>query len=117
MRFRRENSIQGNVRSELTLGLKWIEEIAHPVLTETLSPIKKHIDDILVPFEQAESVETQLLKKVPQQALDFLVLAWQQDHFFDQSRSKQNHYHQRESQEFLACAEGLLADEFEGLKT
>ena len=117
MRFRRENSIQGNVRSELTLGLKWIEEIAHPVLTETLSPIKKHIDDILVPFEQAESVETQLLKKVPQQALDFLVLAWQHDHFFDQSRSKQNHYHQRESQEFLACSEGLLANEFEGLKT
>ena len=106
-----------NVRSELTLGLKWIEEIAHPVLRETLSPIKKHLDDIFVPFEQAESVETQLLKKVPQQALDFLVLGWQQEHFFDQSRSKQNHYHQRESQEFLACAEGLLADEFEGLKT
>ncbi len=57
------------------------------------------------------------MKKVPQQALDFLVLAWQQEHFFDQSRSKQKHYHQRESQEFLACAEGLLADEFEGFKT
>lgn len=97
--------------------MKWIEEIEHPALKEVLTPIQKHRDDILAPFEQAENVYDQLREKVPQQALDFLVLAWQHEHCFYQSRSKQKHFHQRESQEWLAFAEGLLPDEFESLKT
>lgn len=105
-----------NVRSELMLIFQWIEQINHPALTETLTPIKKHIDDILVPFEQAEMVYCQLLEKVSRQSLDFLVLAWQHDHFFHQSQSKQKYYHQKECQEWLAFAESLLADDFDSLK-
>lgn len=105
-----------NVRSELELLLNWIEAINHPALTETLTPIQKHMDDILVPFEQAQVVYAQLLEVVPQQALDFLVLAWKHDHLFYQSRSKQKRHHQAESREWLAWAQGILDDQFEVLK-
>ncbi len=104
------------VRSELTLVLQWLAEIDHPALKEALTPIHKHLDDILVPFVQAESVYAQLQQQVPRQALDFLVLAWQHEHSFHQSRSKQKHYHHRESQEWLAFAQGLLGHEFDSLK-
>ena len=97
--------------------MKWLEALDHPALKAALTPIQKHLDDILVPFEQAEAVSIQLPRKVPEPALDFLVLAWQQDHFSHQSRSKQKHCHQRETQEWLAFAEGILDHEFDSLKT
>lgn len=53
---------------------------------------------------------------VPSQAFDFLVLAWHHAHLVYQSQSKQKRYQQRERQEWLACAEGLLGEEFATLK-
>ena len=53
---------------------------------------------------------------VPHDALDFLVLAWHHDHLVHQSGSKPKRYHQRERDFWLACAEGLLGDEFDPLK-
>ena len=44
------------------------------------------------------------------------MLAWHHDHFVHQSRAKQKRYHQRERDFWLACAEGLLGDEFAPLK-
>jgi hypothetical protein len=104
------------VRSELTLLLTMIEEINCAAICKTLKPIQSHIDDILVPFEQAEAMYAQLLAVVPRQTLDFLVVAWHHDHFSYQSQAKQKHYHQQERDHWLACAEGLLDDAFEALK-
>src|SRR6267378_1551635 len=71
-----------------------------------------HLDDILVPFEQAESLHIALLDLVPQQILDALVLAWHHAHLSYQSSAKQKRYHQHESQQWLDFAEGLLENQF-----
>ncbi len=48
--------------------------------------------------------------------IDFLVLAWHHEHLGDQSGSKKKRYHQSERDFWLACAEGLLGNEFDTLK-
>ena len=104
------------VRSELTLLLHMIAELDCAAIITTLKPIQKHIDDIVVPFAQAEAIATELRAVVPHHALDFLVLAWHHDHFSYQSQAKNKRYHHRERDEWLACAEGLLEEEFVRLK-
>jgi hypothetical protein len=69
----------------------------------------------LVPFQQAEAIQAQLLEVVPQHALDGLVLAWHHDHLNSLSHAKQKRYHQKEREAWLAFAEGLLSDECEPL--
>jgi hypothetical protein len=105
-----------NVRSELTLLLSLIEEIDDAVLRQLLRPIRSHLGDILVPFEQAESVHAELLTLIPQQLVDALVLAWHHEHLAYQAYGKQKRYHQHERQQWLAFAEGLLGHPFEPLK-
>lgn len=105
------------VRAELTMLLHMIEELNCAALTCTLKPIRNHIDDILVPFAQAEKIDAELRLVVPHEVLDFLVLAWHHDHLVYQSGSKAKRYHQTERDFWLACAEGLLDDDFEPLKT
>ena len=105
-----------NVRSELTLLLSLIEEIDDAVLRQLLRPIRSHLEDILAPFEQAESVHAELLALIPQQLVDALVLAWHHEHLSYQSHAKQKHYHQHESQQWLNFAEGCLDNQFEPLK-
>jgi len=107
---------QQNVRSELTLLFDMIEGLDGVAITQTLQPIRTHLDDILVPFKQVEVVAAELRFVVPHEALDFLVLAWHHDHFVDQSGSKQKSYHRRERDFWLACAEGLLGDAFDTIK-
>ncbi|MFH1632929.1 MAG: hypothetical protein ABIG63_02825, partial [Chloroflexota bacterium] len=111
----RLRTVEG-VRSELMLLFTMMETLEEAPLTDTLKPIREHIDDILVPFEQVEVIHAELRAAVPPQALDMLVLAWHHDHFLYQSQSRQKRYHQREREEWLAHAEGLLDDEFEPLK-
>ena len=106
---------QEDVRSELILLLDMIQELDCVALTCTLKPIRKHIDDILVPFKQAEHIDAELRVVVPHDALDFLVLAWHHDHFAYQSGSKHKRYLQRERDFWLSCAEGLLDHEFDRL--
>jgi len=112
----RLRTVEG-VRSELTLLVRMIEEIDCTAITKVLTPIKAHIDDLLVPFEQGEAIYAQLLEVVPHNALDALVLAWHHDHLCYQSQAKHKHYHQRERDEWLAFAAGLLDEAFEPLKT
>jgi hypothetical protein len=104
------------VRSELTLLLDMIEALDCMAISRTLKPIRKHLADILVPCKQAEAIAAELRLVVPHDALDFLVLAWHHDHLSYQSRSKQRRYQQRERDFWLACAEGLLGNEFDTLK-
>src|SRR5713101_223258 len=75
------------------------------------------MDDIVVPFAQAEALDAKLLAVVPRQPLDFLVLAWHHAHLSDQAQAQLQHYHQQERDHWLACAEGLLDEEGVALKT
>src|SRR5438445_6558506 len=105
-----------NVRSELTLLFDMIAELDCAALTHTLKPLRTSLDDIVVPFAQAEAIHAELRAVVPHDALDFLVLAWHHDHLVYQSGSKPKRYHQKERDFWLACAEGLLGNEFDPLK-
>jgi len=113
--FGRLRTVAG-VRSELTLLFNLIEEIEDAVLPKLLQSLRSHLDDIVAPFEQAESMHAALLDLLPQQILDALVLAWHHAHLSYQSQAKQKHYHQHESQQWLAFAEGVLDNQFEPLK-
>jgi hypothetical protein len=107
---------QENVRSELLLLFDMLQELDCATITHTLTPIRKHIDDIVVPFKHAETIATELRGVVPHEALDFLVLAWHHEHLSYQSGSKPKRYSQKERDFWLAGAEGLLGDEFDPLK-
>ncbi len=111
----RLRTVEG-VRAELTLLLDMIAELDCAAIPHTLKPIHEHIDDMLVPFAQAEAMDVELRAVVPHEALDCLVLAWHHDHLVYQSGSKQKRYHQREREFWFACAEGLLGDAFDILK-
>src|SRR6266705_1463646 len=93
-----------------------IEELDCAAIRNTLKTIYKHLDDILVPFKQAEAIAAELRDVVPHDVLDFLVLAWHHDHLSYQSGAKQKRYHQRERQFYLACAQGLFEETFDALK-
>jgi hypothetical protein len=106
-----------NVRTELTLLFHMIEALDCAAITHTLKPLQQHIDDIVAPFTQAETIAAELRAVVPHDVLDFLVLAWHHDHCASPAPAKPKHYHQREREFWLACAAGLLEDEFDTLKT
>jgi hypothetical protein len=105
-----------SVRADLTTILHLLEELGCAAVTRMLKPIRNHIEDILVPFAQAEKIDAELRAVVPHEVLDFLVLAWHHDHLVYQSGSKSKRYHQSERAFWLACAEGLLGDAFDTLK-
>jgi hypothetical protein len=94
-----------------------IEEIEHTAIPQILQPLQTHIDEIVVPLQQAEAIQAQLLEVVPRQAFAFLVRAWHHDHLSYASPAKQKRYHPRERCDWLACAEGLLDDQFDALQT
>jgi hypothetical protein len=104
------------VRAELTRLFDMIEALDYAAMTHTLKPIRKHLDDLLVPFKQAEAIDAELRFVVPHEALDFLVLAWHQDHLSHQSGSKKKRYYQNERDFWLVCADSLLGDAFDTLK-
>ena len=106
---------QAHVRSELLPLFDMIEALDCVAMSKTLQPIRTHLDDMLVPFQQAEAIDAELRAMVPHEALDFLVLAWHHDHFGHQAGSKKKGYHHRERDFWLACAEGLLGDAFDTL--
>jgi hypothetical protein len=107
---------QQDVRAELTLLFDMMAELDCPAVTTTLKPIRTHLDDIVVPFAQAEAIAAELRAIVPHEAFEFLLLAWHHEHLVYQSPAKQKRAHQREREFWLACAEGLVGDAFDTLK-
>jgi hypothetical protein len=107
---------QENVRSELLVLFDMIQELDCAALTHTLTPMRTHVDDMVVPFKHAEAIATELRCVVPHEALEFLVLAWHQEHLSYQAGSKPKRYFQTERDFWLAGAEGLLGDEFDTLQ-
>jgi hypothetical protein len=100
----------------LPLLLCLIEEINDPELPKLRKPIRSHLDDILSPVEQADSLHAELLDLMPQPIVDALGLAWHHDHLSYQSSGKHKSYHQRERQPWLDFSEGLREHQFEPLK-
>jgi len=113
--FGRLRNVAG-VRSELMVLLSLIEEIEDAKLPHILKPIWSHLDDLLVPFKQVESIHTELLDLMPESVVEALVLAWHHDHLSHQSHGRKTHYHQRERQQWLNFAQGLLEDQFDKFK-
>jgi hypothetical protein len=107
---------QQDVRSELILLFDMLADLDCAAVTTTLKPIRTHLDAIVVPFAQAEAIDAELRAIVPHEAFEFLVLAWHHEHLVYQSPAKQKRAHQRERGFWLACAEGLVGDEFNTLK-
>ena len=104
------------VRSALIYLLDMIQEVEDEKLAKLLKPIRSHLDDIFVPFEQVESVHGELLELMPEPIVDALVLAWHHNHLSYQSHGQKKHAHQQQSQQWLDFAEGLLDDQFEPRK-
>jgi len=69
-----------SVRSELMLLFDMIDALDCAAMSKALKPIRQHLDDILVPFQQLDAVAAALRLLVPHEALDFLVLAWHHGH-------------------------------------
>ena len=111
----RLRTVEG-VRSDLTVILSLMEDINDEKLPKLLKSIRAHMEDILVPFRQAERIHTDLLELMPEKIVDALVLAWHHDHLFYQSRGKKKHYHRRESHFWLDVSEGLLDEKFDEFK-
>ena len=105
-----------DVRSALTLLFDMLAELDCAAVTTPLTPLRTHLDDLVVPFAQAEAIDAALRAIVPHEACEFLVLAWHHEHLVDQAQAKQKRAHQRERAFWLACAEGLVGDEFDTLK-
>jgi hypothetical protein len=111
----RLRTVEG-VRSALIYLLDMIQEVDDEKLAKLLKPLRSHLDDILVPFEQVESVHGELLELMPEPIVDALVLAWHHNHLSYQSHGQKKHAHQQQSQQWLDFAEGLLDDQFEPRK-
>ena len=111
----RLRTVEG-VRSALIYLLDMIQEVDDEKLAKLLKPIRSHLDDIFVPFEQVESVHGALLELMPEPIVDALVLAWHHNHLSSQSHGQKKHAHQQQSQQWLDFAEGLLDDQFEPRK-
>ena len=79
--------------------------------------MQAHVDDMLVPCAQAEAMYATLRAVVPRQPFDFRVLAWPHDHLSSQAQAKPKHDPQQERDHWLACATGLLDEDFAALKT
>ncbi len=96
-----------NVRSDLSLLFDMIAALDCAAITHPLKPIRQHIDDMVVPFQQAEAMAAERRAVVPHDACDWLVLAWHHDPLVYQSGAKPKRSHQKERAFWLACAEGL----------
>jgi len=107
---------QEKVRSELLRLFDMIQALDCAAITHTLTPIRQHIDDIVVPCKHTEAMATALRGVGPHEALEFLVLAWHYEHLSSPAGSKPKRDFHTERDFWLAGAEGLLGDEFDTLK-
>jgi hypothetical protein len=104
-------------RAELTMLLPLLEAIDSGAMGTILTPIRAHLDDIVVPYAQAEMMYAQLLERMPQQVFDALIVAWHHDHLRHQCQTKQKRDHHRERPQWLDVADGLLEQDIEPLQT
>lgn len=100
------------VKSQLEAVLAMIEELDHVAIKGIVKPLKKHLDDILVPFEQLDKIYAELLESVETKTLEFLTLAWHHEHFSHQTKGKEKRHHCHERDFWLEIAEVQLTKGF-----
>jgi len=64
---------QQDVRSDLTVLFDMLTALDCTAVTTTLKPIRTHLDDLVVPFAQAEAIAAAFQAIVPHEACEFLV--------------------------------------------
>ncbi|MBF0237109.1 MAG: hypothetical protein HQM12_05325 [SAR324 cluster bacterium] len=106
-----------NVQPQLEALLSLIEGVNHVGLQGIVGSLKKHIDEILVPFEQLDRIKAELLEQVHESTLEYLYMAWHHEHFSHQTKSRQKQYHQSERNFWLELAEDVLGPNFQNAKT
>ena len=108
---------KAGVRSELTTLVQLFDEIDSGAIGPILKPIRAHLDEIVVPYEQAEMRYAQLLERVPQPVLEALIVAWRHDHLSHQCRAKHKRSHHLARPQWLEGADGLLDHDITPLHT
>ncbi|MGK5094303.1 hypothetical protein WDW89_20090 [Deltaproteobacteria bacterium TL4] len=108
---------KSEVKPQLEAILSMIEEVDHVGIKGIVTSLKKHLDEILVPFEQLDQIKVELLKKIEENTLEYLYQAWHHEHFSHQSKSRQRRYHQNERDFWLDIAEGVLNKDLQNAKT
>lgn len=105
------------VKGELNAIFTLMEDLFYPPIKKVIDTLRKHLDDIVLCYKDLQEIYQTLSKLIPEQnALDFLCLAWQHEHKSYQTKSETRVYHQKESNFWLNCAEGLLQDGFHEFK-
>jgi len=106
------------VKDEVSAIFTMMEELNYSPIKEAVSSLREHLEEITKCYINAQSIYDNLLTIVPEQnILDFLCLAWHHEHKFYQTKSEAKKYHQAESNFLLNCAEGLLQEEFQEIKS
>jgi hypothetical protein len=114
---------QGKLRTkeggyaERTRRFQLLTAMDEAALDNILPPIQAHLDDSLVPSQQAEMMYAPLLTQVPQQIFEALSLAWHHHHLRHQSQGQQTPSHLFESQQWRDVADGLLARDIAPIQT
>jgi len=93
-----------------------MEALGCAAITTTRTPMRTHIDAIVVPLQHAEAIDAALRAVVPHAVVDCLVLAWHYDHLFYQSHAHPKRYHHRARELWLTCAAGRLHKELDTLQ-
>ena len=83
-------------------------ELQYQPITDEIIILTGHIDEITDYFKHVNTIYQRLVVRIPEQALPFLCLAWQHDHFSHQTKSKLKRYHQDECHFLLSCALPIL---------
>jgi hypothetical protein len=97
-----------HVKSNLLTLMDWLDELQLPKLQQETQSIRSHIDDICVCYRQVEAICNELAKTLPEDALNFIGLAWQHGHQSHQHKGARKKYHVAERNFWVDAAESLL---------
>jgi hypothetical protein len=99
------------VKCNLLTLMDWLDELDYPVLQIETAAIRNHLDGICNCYKKAEAIYKNLAIHFSTEILDFVGLAWQNDHQSAQCKGDKQRYYQAESQFWLSGAEFLLQKE------
>ena len=104
------------VREEFLVLFELLEEIEDNKVNSYLHTLKKHLDDLLVPFVLAWKSHQRMNSLCSEKSRSFLYLAWQNQHLSWQRKGKIRNSLQEEASFLLEVAESLLGKNFETVR-
>ncbi|MDM8561526.1 hypothetical protein [Candidatus Parabeggiatoa sp. HSG14] len=96
------------VKSDILTIISFLEELQNQKIIEQTFTIKKHIDDIILCYQQVSDIYQNLSTKLATKPLNYLCLAWQHQHLGNQTKGASKRYHQDELNFWVNYAESLL---------